>query len=126
MKATVMMLSAIALTAVLSVQTSLAQETKSPWPGITAKILVENDHVKISEVTFEPGSVADWHDHSDHTVYAVTDIKMKEEMKDKEPGTIEMKAGQAAFAPACTHKVTNVGKKAIAIVTEIKQVPHKH
>ncbi len=126
-KTILMLLSAIALSVVLSIPSVQAQETKEPWPGVTAKVLTENEHVKITEVTFAPGAVADWHDHPIHTVYALTDVNMKEELKDKEPGTIEVKAGQATYFQACHHKTTNMGKKpAKVIVTEIKETEHKH
>jgi beta-alanine degradation protein BauB len=83
--------------------------------------LTDNDHVKVSEVNFAPGAVADWHSHPQHTVYAVTDVKMREEVKGKEAVTAEMKAGQAMWSPAVTHVATNVGKTAFTIiVTEIK------
>ena len=114
------MLSVIALTIAISFQTSFAQTTE-PWPGITEKILAENDQVKIAEVTFAPGSVATWHEHPDYTVYALTDVTMKEEIKDKEPVTINLKAGQAGFSTARSHQTSNTGKQSFTvIVTEIK------
>lgn len=122
MKKTILkMLSVITLMTLITVQSVHAQDKKEPWPGVTAKVLTENEHVKLSEITFAPGAVADWHSHPPHTVYAVTDIKMKSEEKGKEPATIEMKAGQAIWLPAQTHKATNLDKKPFtAIVTEIK------
>lgn len=121
------MLSVIALMASVSVQKVNAQEKKEMWPGVTGKVLIENDNVKVSEVTFAPGAVADWHSHPQYTAYAVTDVKMKTEINGKETTTIDIKAGQAVWSPAVTHKTTNVGKKSFTvIVTEIKEMPHKH
>ena len=94
---------------------------------MTTKVLTENDYVIVSEVTFAPGAVADWHSHPQYTVYALTDIKMQVEIKGKETTTAELKAGQAMWSPAVTHKTTNIGKTPFtAIVSEIKEVPHKH
>ena len=46
---------------------------------------------------------------------------MKEEIEGKQPNIIDVKAGQAMFSPAKTHKTTNIGKKPFTvIVTEIK------
>lgn len=113
------MLSLIVL--MTTAQKANAQDELEKWPGVTSKVLTDNDMVNVSKVTFDPGSVADWHSHPQYTVYAVTDIKMKVEMKDKEPVIVELKAGQAMYSPAVNHKTTNVGKKPfIAIVTEIK------
>ncbi|WP_136666971.1 hypothetical protein [Flavobacterium sp. H122] len=106
---------------VLGIQFTNAQEKMEPWPGVTKKVLTDNDKVTVSEVTFAPGAVADWHSHPNYSVYAVTDVKMKVEMKDKEPTVVEFKAGQVGWSEAVTHRTTNVGKKPFkAIVTEIK------
>lgn len=126
MKTNILLLAAL-FAAVLSFQTANAQEAKEPWPGVTSKILFENDIVKISEVTFAAGAVADWHSHPDHTIYAVTDVKVTQEEKGKEPVTTEYKAGSATFSAAVTHKSTNAGKKPFtAIITEMKLPQHKH
>lgn len=117
-----MMLSVLALTAVLQIQVAKAQESVEKWPGVFIKVLTENEFVKVFEVTWAPGAVADWHDHPNHTLYAVTDIKISEELKGKGPTTVELKAGQAAFANACTHKTTSLSKNTMkVIVTEIKK-----
>lgn len=98
-----------------------AQEKMEKWPGVTVKILTDNDKVTISEVTFAPGAVATWHSHQEYTVYALTDVKMKVEVEGKDTVVVDMKAGQAAWSPAVTHQTTNVGKKPFtAIVTEKK------
>jgi quercetin dioxygenase-like cupin family protein len=112
--------SAIVLTTLLSLQTLTAQE-KREWPGVTTKVLVDNDNVNVSEVTFAPGAVADWHSHPQYTAYAVTDVKMQTEIKGKDNAIVELKAGQAVWSPAVTHKTTNIGKKPFTvIVSEIK------
>lgn len=99
-----------------------AQETAEPWPGVTKKMLTENDKMTVSQVTFAPGAVADWHSHNAYTVYAVTDVKMKAEVKGKEAATIELKVGEAASSPAVKHKTTNIGDTAFTvIVTEMKK-----
>ena len=98
-----------------------AQEKMEKWPGVTVKILTDNDKVTITEVTFAPGAIAVWHSHQEYSVYALTDVKMKVEVEGKETVVVDMKAGQAAWSPAITHQTTNVGKKPFtAIVTEKK------
>jgi quercetin dioxygenase-like cupin family protein len=122
MKKTILMTLPIILLLVLaSVQTTNAQDKKEQWPGVTVKVLIDNDKVNVSEVTFAPGAVADWHSHPQHTVYAVTDVKMKVEIKGREAITAELKAGQAIWSPGVTHRATNVGQTPFTIiVTEIK------
>jgi quercetin dioxygenase-like cupin family protein len=110
------------LMGMLSVQTICAQDKKPNWPGVTMKVLVDNDKVNVSEVTFAPGAVADWHSHPQYTAYARTDVTMKIEMKDKDTRTVNLKAGEAIYSDAVMHRTSNVGKKPFTmIVTEMKQ-----
>jgi beta-alanine degradation protein BauB len=126
-KSIFMLLLVTILTAIVSIKSVNAQDKKPNWPGVTIKVLTENEHVKIAEVTFAAGAVADWHSHPQHTVYAVTDIKMQIEERGKEASTVDIKKGEAVWMPAVTHKATNVGKASFTgIVTEIKEQPHRH
>jgi len=116
-----MMLSLVLFMTVLNVQTVSAQDKMEPWPGVTKKVLTDNAKVNVSEVTFAPGAVADWHSHPQYSVYAVTSVKMKTEEKGKDAAIVEFKAGQVGWSEAVTHKTTNVGSKPFTvIVTEIK------
>ncbi len=45
-------------------QKANAQNKVEKWPGVTDKVLTDNDNVHVSEVTFAPGAVADWHSHT--------------------------------------------------------------
>ena len=114
-------LSVISLMTFVTIQTAYAQDKKEPWPGVTVKVLTENEKIKVLETTFTPGAFADWHTHPLHTIYFLTNANIKEEIKGNPPHTIEMKAGQAFASPAVTHKVTNVGNTPLTmIVTEVK------
>ncbi len=105
----------------IKLQFANAQDKTEQWPGVTVKVLSDNEKVNISEVTLQPGAVADWHSHPQYTTYAVTDAKMRVEIEGKETVFAEMKAGQASWSPAVKHKVTNTGNSAFTvIVTEIK------
>ena len=108
-------------TAIVNIQSTNAQEVMEAWPGVTIKVLVENENVKVFRVTFAKGAVADWHEHPEYTAYAVTNAKIKAEEKGKEPAILDLKAGQAVWSPAVKHKTTNIGKKKLTlIVTEMK------
>ncbi len=116
-----MLVPAIVLTASVATLATMVQDKTEPWPGVTEKVLINNDKVNVEEVTFAPGAVADWHSHPQHTVYAVNDVSMRVEVKGKQASTANLKAGQAIWSPAVTHKTTNVGKTSFTIiVTEIK------
>ncbi len=58
-----MKLSLVVFMMVLNVQFINAQDKMEPWPVVTRKVLTDNDKVIVSEVTFAPGAVADWHSH---------------------------------------------------------------
>ena len=120
-KSILTLLSVMAVLVMISVQSAKAQEVSEPWPGVTKKVLVDNDKVNVSEVTFAVGAVATWHTHPQYTVYAVTDVKMQVEVKGEKNAIAELKAGQAMYSQAVTHQTTNVGIKPFTvIVTEIK------
>jgi quercetin dioxygenase-like cupin family protein len=121
MKNSILMMLAVAFMGLVNIQTVNAQEKKEEWPGVTIKVLTDNNKVNVSEVTFAPGAVADWHSHPQYSVYAVTNVKMKAEVKGKDAVIVELKAGQVGWSEAVTHKTTNVGTKPFTvIVTEIK------
>lgn len=121
MKKSILNVLLLVFVSMIDIQVLNAQEKTEPWPGVTRKVLTDNDKVTVSEVTFAPGAVADWHSHQQHSVYVITDLKMKVEVKDQEPTIVEFKAGQAGWSEAVTHKTTNVGKKPFkVIVTELK------
>ena len=120
-KTSLLVLAVIAFTALVTVQAAASPNKTEPWPGVTKTVLLDNEHVNISEVTFAAGAVATWHSHPPYTAYAVTDITMKVEIKGKETAVAELKAGQAMWSPAVTHQTSNTGKKPFTvIVTEMK------
>ncbi len=120
-KIMLLVLSVIAITALVTVQAANTPDKKEPWPGVTKTVLLDNEQVNISEVSFAPGAVATWHSHPQYTAYAVTDVSMKVEIKGQEAIVAELKAGQAMWSPAVTHQTSNAGKKPFTvIVTEMK------
>lgn len=121
-RAILLILSSLTLAAFVFVPLVRAQDKKEPWPGVTKRVIVDNEHVNVAEVTFAPGAVADWHSHPQYVGYAVTDVKMQVEIKGQATTVAELKAGQGMWSPAVTHKTTNMGTKPFTvIVTEIKK-----
>jgi quercetin dioxygenase-like cupin family protein len=91
------------------------------------KVLIDNEKVKVIEVVFAPGESTEWHSHPDHIAYAVTDGKIEITDKDKPSTIADLKAGDAMYIPAVTHKVKNLGTAAIKIlVTELKTAGSKN
>ena len=99
-----------------------AGETK----GVNNKVILENASVKVIESEFSPGGTTDWHSHPNHVVYFLTDGKMEITDKDKQPNTIEVKAGQALYLPAVTHMARNAGANTVKmVITELKPAETK-
>ena len=86
------------------------------------KVLLENDHVRVMSVVFQPGDVMPWHSHPAHTAYAVTGGTIEITAKGQAPTVMEVKAGDAMYLEPVTHMAKNIGKTAISlVVTEIKK-----
>jgi len=98
-----------------------AQGALKPTPGVINKVILENEEVRVLEITFAPGAITDWHSHPNHVVYALTDGEMEITDKGKAPKVISLKAGTAMYLPAVTHIAKNVGTATVKmIVTELK------
>jgi quercetin dioxygenase-like cupin family protein len=94
-------------------------------PAVVAKdvykLLLENDRVRVFDVTFKPGQRAEMHDHPDHVVFIIDDATMRLTGADGKSQDVPLKGGQAIFLPAGPHAVVNIGKKvAHNIVVELK------
>jgi len=103
-----------------------AQDMTKSTPGVTSKVLVDNEKVKVTEVEFAPGAVSDWHSHPNYVIYALTDAKMELTEKGKAAYIKELKAGTASYMPAVTHMAKNIGTTAAKMVlTELKPATKK-
>jgi beta-alanine degradation protein BauB len=89
--------------------------------GKMYRLLLENERVRIMEVTFEPGEKIGMHIHPDHAVYFVEGGTL---MVTSNGATSELaaKTGDAGWLPAQSHSAENVGKTRVRIlVTELKE-----
>jgi beta-alanine degradation protein BauB len=78
------------------------------------KVALENESVRVFEVTFAPGAKIGMHKHPDHAFYVITGGKLKITGEDGKVQDFDLKAGTGAFLPAQSHSAENVG------TTEIK------
>lgn len=98
-----------------------AQDPMKVATNVYKKILLDNEKVRIMELSFPPGAATAWHSHPDHSVYAITGGRIQITDKGKPAATIDVKGGTAMFLPAVTHMAKNVGTTTLKlIVTEIK------
>lgn len=112
-------LAAAAVTLSLATQ-SPAQDPLTVGPDVYA-LKLENERVRVMEVTFAPGASIALHSHPDHAVYVVeggtlvvTDASGKDQ-------TFEIKAGDSFWMPAQSHSARNPGTTNLKlVVVEVK------
>jgi quercetin dioxygenase-like cupin family protein len=85
------------------------------------KFIMENDRVRVLEVSFKPGDKADMHTHPDHVIYVLKGGKAKLTSSGK-TDVLDMKTGQAVFLKAQSHEAENLGKTELnLLVVELKK-----
>lgn len=92
-------------------------------PG-QARVLMENEHVRVVEYSVKPGEKDVWHTHPPRSSYVVSGGKVKVYSENGEPKISEVKAGATSWAgQGAKHYVENIGNTDIKIIlTEIKSL----
>lgn len=87
--------------------------------GGTQDILFVKDGVRASDVQLNPGGLVPKHHHDGpHVVIAITDLNLRSDIEGKGPISVQLKAGDAAWAKGdVTHTVTNVGSQNARLIT---------
>jgi quercetin dioxygenase-like cupin family protein len=82
---------------------------------------LENDRVRVLEVTFEPGDIAAMHKHPDHVVYVLMGGKMKLTSMGK-TDVLDLADGDVIFLNAQSHEAQNIGQSTLQLlVVELKK-----
>ena len=92
--------------------------------GSDAKVLLENDRVRVRQVLFQPGVRPGSHTHAYAHVGVILDEgSLAFVEKGKKDETVNFKSGDAGWRDAnVTHEVFNAGKKPIRVVeVELKK-----
>jgi len=85
------------------------------------KLKMENDRVRVFDVTFEPGDKAAMHHHPDHVVYVLMGGKMKLTSMGK-TDVLDLADGDVVFLNAQSHEAENVGQSTLELlVVELKK-----
>ena len=85
------------------------------------KLKMENDRVRVFDVTFRVGDKAVMHYHPDHVVYVLEGGKMKLTSEGK-TDVLDLKDGDAIFLKAQSHAAENIGESTIELlVVELKK-----
>ena len=89
-----------------------------------ARVLMENEHVRVVEYAVKPGETDVWHTHPPRSSYVVSGGKVKVYTENGEPKISEVKTGASSWAgQGAKHYVENIGDTDIKIIlTEIKSM----
>jgi quercetin dioxygenase-like cupin family protein len=84
-------------------------------------LIMENERVRVFNVTFEPGEKAIMHDHPDHVVYVLKGGKIKLTSAGK-INILDLETGKAIFLNEQSHEAENVGQSKLELlVVELKK-----
>jgi quercetin dioxygenase-like cupin family protein len=90
-------------------------------PDTRAKVLFENDQVRVLRYLFNPGDKDSMHGHPDNVQIMLTDAHATVTTPDGKTNQVEGKAGQVSWRPAVVHSVANTGDRPFeGIVVEMK------
>lgn len=97
---------------------------ETTFPGARAKVLFENEQVRVVRYRFNPGDKNEMHGHPDNVQVVLTDAKAMVTTPDGKTMQSQGKAGQVNWRPATTHSVQNVGDQPFeGVVVEMKGKP---
>ena len=85
-----------------------------------AKVMVENEKVRVLHVKFSKGDKIPMHSHPDLVVYSIKSGKIRFTLEDGTVREIAPKQGEAIFRPAVTHSHEHLEGDE-AIVVELKK-----
>ncbi len=95
-----------------------------PPPEKQAKVIFENDQVRILRFTYMPGDKAALHSHPDNVAIALTDSHVRVTSPDGKVTESTGKAWSAKYRPAFQDAVENIGDKPYeGVIVELKCKP---
>jgi beta-alanine degradation protein BauB len=98
--------------------------TTLPIGGKLAKVVFENEKVRVLHYHFEPAQQDEMHGHPDSVQIVLTDARTEVTTPGGRTTTVEAKAGQVVWRPALQHSARNIGDKPIdGILVEMKGEP---
>jgi quercetin dioxygenase-like cupin family protein len=93
-------------------------------PGAGAKIVFENEQVRVVHYTIQPGQKVPMHGHPDNVQIPLTDATAESTGPDNKTTAVSLKAGEVRWRPAFQHSVVNTGSTPIeGVLVEMKGAP---
>lgn len=93
--------------------------------GKNAKVVLENERVRVIEIEVEPGASTGVHSHAgDQLVVFLSGATGTQLMADGTQKAMDRKPGEVAFSAPVTHDTRNTGQQAVrTLVIELKGPP---
>jgi len=92
-----------------------------PAPEKQAKVVFENDQVRVLRFVYLPGDKAEIHSHPDNVAIPLTDSHLRVTSVDGKTTEVNGKAHDVRYRPAFKHAVENIGDKPYeGIIVELK------
>jgi quercetin dioxygenase-like cupin family protein len=92
-------------------------QTGNPDPGVNFLNVVENPHVRVLQVTLQPGAVRRPHVHNDVTFHMLVPVTGSLELTVEKDPAITTVPGQAYYmVKGQTHTFTNKGSAAVQVI----------
>jgi len=94
-----------------------AGQTGNPDPGVNFLVVVENQHVRVLQVTLQPGAVRRPHVHNDVTFHMLVPVTGSLELTVEKDPVVTTVPGQAYYmVKGQTHGFTNKGSAAVQVI----------
>jgi quercetin dioxygenase-like cupin family protein len=111
---------AVSLILIFSLRTAMAQDLVKV--SSDAKVLFENDRVRVLDVQHQPGGKEPMHTHPAYVAYSLTNSTAKTTLPDGKTVVKERKAGDVIWGEPVTHSVENVGTTEFhMLIVELKK-----
>jgi len=89
--------------------------------GKNAKVVLDNDKVRVIEVNLPPGGTTGMHSHGDNLVIAISGGMATQTLADGSTRPLNTKPGEVRWSDPVTHDTKNTGKSASrTLVIELK------
>ena len=114
--------SVLAIAAAIYATLAFAQDPVTVSPTNYKKVL-ENERVRVLEVTVKPGEATAFHSHPGYSIYVIEGGMVRFFSAPADTGVaVELKTGNSSWHDAETHSAKNVGTTTVRVlVTELKE-----
>jgi quercetin dioxygenase-like cupin family protein len=110
----------VSLLLVFSARMTMAEDLAKVSPD--AKVIFENDRVRVFDVQHQPGGKEPMHSHPAYVAYYLGDTTMKVTSPDGKTVVKDRKAGEVVWGEPTTHAVENVGTTLFhVLIIELKK-----